>query len=389
MKKETSFFSGGQVAKSFKKFPAYVLDYILAVILHVIFFALIEGIMNVTPLIKGYQNDISSTYSSLVSTVVSTSISEIDDSGELLSQNQLVKNYIYGSVKNTLKDKEGFSSDVYQDYKIINSTNDYAYNYYVKFKVDNIDSFAYEKENCGISYYKSTYFSYTSSSYFTGDDYPSISYESCEMIDEYIRNSSYSKGEEIYTSIYEAYATILQKGMSDIQANYNPFISLNLIYEKMCDKIVTVRNIELFISYIIVIFIVYFMFPLIFKDGRTLAMKVLKIGAVNKDNNAVTIKNLLIKFCITFIEMFSIIVITPFIFYSTDALELVGISIIFNISYLSLGLFSLIVMLFSFILSFLLRDTRQTLTEFLSMEILKDSDVFEITSEVSDEEKFK
>ena len=47
-----SLFSNGNVVTSFKKFPAYVLDFIITIVYHLILFACLEGIMNVTPFVS-------------------------------------------------------------------------------------------------------------------------------------------------------------------------------------------------------------------------------------------------------------------------------------------------------------------------------------------------
>lgn len=117
------------------------------------------------------------------------------------------------------------------------------------------------------------------------------------------------------------------------------------------------------------------MFPLIFRNGQTLSMKILKIGATDKNGNQVSWYQLLIKYAVHVLEFALIIPVVALLYYGTDALDLIGSAIIWNISYLSLGAFSIVFMLCSMILVFCLRKTKQSIPEYLSFMIVHDNDV--------------
>lgn len=389
---KTSFFSQGQVCSSWKKFPAYILDFITALIFNIILFAVAEGIMNATPLVKWYRNSINKKYSQLVDTVVSTSVSKKNDNGDLVDQTVLVDDYIHGSVLYVLKenvDDNEISKETYKDYKVIDSTNDYAYLYYVSFKAENISSYESNDDKYGLSYYKSEFFKNTKEEYFTSSDYPYLTLDTAKAIDNYFRDSNYKKGKDAFESITSSYSLIIDSANADIQNSYIPYKNLLIDYNAVSKKMFIVRNVELSITYLLSVLLVYLMFPLIFKDGRTLSMKILKIGKVNTKDECLSYHNHLRNVLITLVEMILIIPITAFIFYGVDAVELVGESMFLNISYLSLGIFSIVFICLSFLLSFMLRKTRQTVTEYLSGEVVKDSDVFYVSTEVNDTDESK
>lgn len=398
MEKKTSLYSHGEPVKSFKKLATYVLDSLVSLISTLIIYLIIENIVNVLPLTKKISANMTSTYDEIVEVIENSGISKADQYGNLLNQERLVDDFIYGIVYDSLKENNvsNISETTYEGHERMSADKDYAYKYFVSFKKDNISDYdEVGKDYVGFSYYKDQFCKKsetdetTVESYFSwdrGNGYILLNLDIAKAIDEYFRTSSYQLGSTYYTKITDSYGNLLAKGINDIQTYYRPYISLEKAYTKYTSQLYTVRSVELFIAYLLGMFVGFMLFPLIFKDGQTLSMKVMKIGAVDKEGYQLPWYRLLIKYGVNVIEYLVLIPVTALVFYGTDSLDLIGSSLFLNISYLSLGGFSLIALVLSFILTFLLRNSRQSLSEYLSGEIVRGSDVFYI-EEDNDKDK--
>ncbi len=378
--RQNSFYSQGEVCRTGRKFASYVLDFLVSVILMVLLFMACEGISNSTEGMKKRNEEVRSSYTSLINMIQDSGISKADESENLLSRSQLVENYMKGAVLHSLKSNgvTGISEETYKDVTEMDEKKDYAFYYYVTFKTSHISDYKEEaKTTVGADYYYQQLVQYSSDDHFvlTEDKYPIISLDSAKAIDNYFRDSSYSVGNSAYTSISESYSLLLQSGSKDLQNNYNPYLLLFEGYQTKLKAFYKIRCLELFLCYLLTLFIVYMMFPLIFRNGQTLSMKILKIGATDKNGNQVAWYQLLIKYAVHVLEFALIIPVVALLYYGTDALDLIGSSIVWNISYLSLGAFSIVFMVCSMILVFCLRKTKQSIPEYLSFMIVHDNDV--------------
>ncbi len=379
--KNDSIYALGEPCSRGRKFASYVLDFLTSVILAVILFMLAEFIMNNTSLMKGYREDVSGSYTALIREIEKTGIGEADDEENLLSLSTLEENYMKGIVFRTLKENNvsGISEETYKDVKEIDATNDHAYSYYVTFKATHLSDYKEESRVAsGWNYYTGQLFKDSDASYFIlkENEYPLLTLDTAKAIDNYFRDASYSIGSKCYNSVLSSYSLLLEAGTKDVQNNYAPYESLFATYQIVLKRLYIVRDLELLICYALTLLIVYFLIPLLFRNGQTLSMKILKIGATDKRGGNPAWYQLLIKYGVNLIEYFLIIPVVALLFYGPDALDLIGSELFWNISYLSLGAFSLIFMILSFALTFLMRNTKQSISEYLSGMIVKDSEVY-------------
>ena len=77
--KNNSSFSQGEVCGTGRKFASYVLDFLTSAILMVLIFTISESIMNSTAMMKEYREDIMTSYSSLITMIEESGISEADE----------------------------------------------------------------------------------------------------------------------------------------------------------------------------------------------------------------------------------------------------------------------------------------------------------------------
>lgn len=398
----SSFFSTGEVATTFKKFPSYILDFLITVIYHLILFACLEGIMNVTPLVSNLRENMSNQYDTLVTTVCDTHISKKNDWGDLVDRSTLLDEYIHGIVLDSLTRNhyEGISEETYKDYEPMNSATDYAFYYFVTFKPDHLVDFeGNPSDTNGIEYYKKLFMEpYSDSddteekkktlySYFSFEEvsqYPVMNYDTAKQIDNYFRDSNYSQGKDAFDEITFSYEQALTTGFNDIQTNYLPYLTLQKEYNDNSHTMYICKLIELSVTYLLAILLSYFVTPMIFKDGRTLSMKILSLGAVQKNGAPIKWWQNLLKSFITLFEFACMIPITAIVFFQTGGIDITSYPLVGGVSFLSLGAFSIVFMFFSFLLSFLMRETRQTIPEYLTNTVIKGSDVFYVETKVEE-----
>lgn len=383
-----SFYSQASVAKPLKKFLAYLLDFLVALILMVALFAIEEAIMTNTPLVKEKQDEINKVTNDMYDMVLDAKVGK-DRSGTLAGQNDIIEDYLKGVTLSSLKHHgiTDISENIYSGYTEMNEDSDYCYYYFVNFKSVNNDSFLAEtKKQCGEEYYVSTLKERSngniyldnneSKTIFVTNGYPYLTLDAAKAMNEYLLHENYAVGERISTTIHNSYEKLISSAVSDFQKYYQPYLDKNKEYESLADQLYKVKDVELLISYLVSLALCYIMFPLIFKEGRTLSLKILKLGATNTKNEKVALWNIFAKYGMTILLYGVLFSLTGLFYFSTSALEWIGRSMFLNISFLSIGIFSLFAIMFSFIFSLVLKK-HQNFEELVSFELTKDGTQFE------------
>ncbi len=379
---KTTYFSSAQPALPLRKFAAYVLDFLVAIIVMLGIFGVEEWISNSTPGVKEIQSQINLLYDDMKEISLSSKLAQKDENNALRGQDDIVTRYLYGSTYQSLirNGDESLSLSIYEKYEKIDATNDSNYYYYVTFKVEHIDEFnAQVKDKAGLDYYRSTLTNLASKEYFVSVDesqYPYLTYDTAKALNEYFINSSYQKGYTIYQVLKSSYLEMLKAGIKEIQMFYAPLVDLQNQMTDKSNSIYSIKTIELIIAYLLALAIVFVLLPILLKDGRTISFKIMTMGVVNNHNEALSWYNYLIKFVMNSIEFLPMIAITALVFFGASAIDLVGRNLIGDISFLTIALITSLISLVDFLLSFVMRETKQTITEFFAMEIVKDGKVF-------------
>ena len=127
MRKETSFYTRGEVTPFRRKIGIYLLDFLLAFILSVALFASFDGVMSFTPLVTDAKANIQTGYENLMNVVLETKITQ-EENGSLLEQEEIARRYVIGSTYSSLVSggKDNLSENTYQNVVPINEKNDNA-----------------------------------------------------------------------------------------------------------------------------------------------------------------------------------------------------------------------------------------------------------------------
>ena len=378
MRKETSFYTRGEVTPFRRKIGIYLLDFLLAFILSVALFASFDGVMSFTPLVTDAKANIQTGYENLMNVVLETKITQ-EENGSLLEQEEIARRYVIGSTYSSLVSggKDNLSENTYQNVVPINETNDNAYLYFAVFKVENQDKYIQDGSLSGSDYYYQILSSGMEEFYQEGG-YPKLKYTIAEKIDIYLREENYTEGKECYQKVYNRYLEILAKGTVEIETYYRPYYQALTVYEKSGRRLYAVRTTELLLSYVISIFIIYLLFPLLFKNGMTPCMRILKVGAVTKEGYQPGFVSLFLRFIVLFVELFVIVLLTSCVMFGISGLDLISEVFFGMFSLLSLSVFSIIFIILSLVLSLLMKNTKQTIPELASSLILRDGEVMQV-----------
>ena len=150
------------------------------------------------------------------------------------------------------------------------------------------------------------------------------------------------------------------------------------MYEKSGRRLYAVRTKEKLMSYVISNFIIYLLLPLLFKNGMTPCMRILKVGAVTKEGYQPGFVSLFLRFIVLFVELFVIVLLTSCVMFGISGLDLISEVFFGMFSLLSLSVFSIIFIILSLVLSLLMKNTKQTIPELASSLILRDGEVMQV-----------
>lgn len=387
---EESFYKSSTPLKMSRKLGTYTLDFFILFICCILLFGLGDLIGNSTGYVNNTKEELQTKQNELYSLVIESKLDEMSlESGNLKGASTLSIEYVYCSTLAALKNNgvEDISETTYTNYYQIEPAIDNAYYFFTVFKKDKQSSFKdddEDKSNYGVSYYKSLLVSKTSSSYFEDGDYPYLTLVSAKKVDSYLRDDNYTSGKEIYDSLLAGYQEILLSSQEEYKSYYIPYIEVNEEFNKLSNNIYKVKMIELGLSYILSVFICFFIIPLCFKNGKTVSYRFMQIGVNRTDGFKVKWNNLLIKTLVNLVEYACLIPLTSLVVYSSQAISLFDYSISIGFNFLIVVLISLLFMLFAFIFCFINRKTKQSISEFFSRMVVKDGREFKVTESAFD-----
>ncbi len=377
---EKSFYGNALVAKRSKKFGASTLDFLLVGILSVLLYALTNLVIEALPDVKATQSDIALIQGEMKSLIKESKIGE-EKGGSFVGIDTLAKNYVYrlthaSLLNNGIKEND-ISSSISNLYPPIAKESDNAYSYYVDFKESHLSEYE-EKGIYGLTNYLDELSKDMPFAFSIENDYPYLKLEQAKQIQDYIvnRSETYEPGKNAYEALFNRYSALLKDGANDFQDRYIPYKEKANKNETYKIKIYAIRRGEILFSYFVAVFLGYFLFPLLLKNGKSLAMKSLSLGYVDEKGRYPKWWKLLIHASVLFFEESVLMMITPFVVYGGNAIDLVYLPFLGDISLLWVGLFSILFMLFSFLSSFIDKEKKATTSEIISQLVLKDGKEF-------------
>ncbi len=382
IEKKHSPFASSLLADRKKKIGANALDYFLLLILSVFLFLLVNLITENFEGVKNKQKEMSSVQDEMISLVRESKLGEYVD-GAYLDNDELAARYVYRLVYRSLLEngveEENISSSITSIYKPIDKESDNLFYYYVDFKASNINSYSSkDNEECGEAYYFDILSKDLTISFDIVDGYPLLKKEEASNIQNYVLNSSYEPGKKAFSALKDRYEALLESSINEFESEYLPFVSKMETHEALKNSLYAVRRAEIFISYALGSAVYYLLFPLLFKNGRSIAYKAMNIAYCRKDGKEANFANVLVRFFVLFIEFSSIMALMPFISYGSSAIDLVYLPFLGDVSLLMVAIFSFVFMLCSFLSTFIDKERKATTSEFISSLTAKDITQFAV-----------
>lgn len=392
IKKKESPFASALLATRRKKIGANALDYFLLLILSVLIFLLVNLITENLGSVKSKQSEISSVQNEMVSLVTESKLGEYEN-GSYKSNEEIATSYIYRLTYRSLLDngvkEENITSSITSIYKPIDKESDNLFYYYATFKANNIADYSLstqQKEEYGSTYYFEALSKDLSISFDLKDEYPLLTLDGANKVQSYILDSSFTPGKEIYSSLLDRYETLLKSSINEFESEYLPFKNKMEAHERIKGELYGVRRIEILIAYVLGSSLYYLLLPSLLKNGRSLSFKAMNIAYCTKKGETPAFSNILIHFAVLLFEFSSVMAIIPFIIYGSSAIDLVYLPFWSGISLLFVALFSLTFMLFSYLSTFIDKESKATTSEFASSLIAKDITRFALKNNEKKEE---
>lgn len=374
-----NLYASAVVAKPGKKTLAYFLDYCLTLVFSILLFALFDLISLAVPSYTNLKDETSKAQTNLYQIIYDSHLSSYDDGNVFMSEDKIVENYVYGIVLSSSSDETLSKMNQYKDKEKMDKETDRIFYYYNNYRVENKNLFE------GDSYIGDEYLSKVfpkSKSYFEiKDGYPILNINSVTLLNDYILYSKNENGKIIYDSIKTDYRNAYKDCMNDIQTSKSYKETLTKFNNEK-NTILMTRGSFLIIGYILATAISYILFPLIFKDGKTIGFKVFGLAFTTIDDELVKISSILIKSLLMLIMGFSGNSLSCFILFGTQGMYLLTFNIWGFINILYVSIFSLLLVIVSFFLMIFRKNNHQTLSETICMIVAKNTKEFKVENNV-------
>lgn len=374
-----NLYATAVVAKPGKKALAYFLDYCLTLVFFILLFALFDLISLAVPSYANLKDETSKAQTNLYQIIYDSHLSSYDDGNVFMSEDKIVENYVYGIVLSSSSDETLSKMNQYKDKKKMDKETDRIFYYYNNYRVENKNLFE------GDSYIGDEYLSKVfpiSKSYFEiKDGYPILNINSVTLLNDYILYSKNENGKIIYDSIKTDYRNAYKDCMSDIQTSKSYKETLTK-FNSGKNTILMTRGSFLIIGYILATAISYILFPLIFKDGKTIGFKVFGLAFTTIDDELLKISSILIKSLLMLIMGFSGNSLSCFILFGAQGIYLLTFNIWGFINILYVSIFSLLLVIVSFFLMIFRKNNHQTLSETICMIVAKNTKEFKVENNV-------
>ena len=405
MLKQESFYKNSPVVTLRKKILPYLLDYFLTLILSLLLYVGVNAIGETLPYFKNIQSEASSIQLDLYSLVNDSGIRHQGEDGFLVTSEYKLEKMVKEEVLYSLKINNNTNSNsaIYDGFEALDLNNkehnNGIYYYFINYKVNNLNLYneEYKVKDYGIDFYLNEIVKLKENNYFEQGlyvndlNYPLIKYDIAIAIDEYYRNNNYKIGSDYYNEIYSLYYSGINKAMNDLIYGNTSYISLNNKHNELVNDMLNFRGNALLISYLLSVIIIYLIFPLILKEGRTIGLRVFKLVSIDINGKKVSILNNLIRMIVSIFSVFSLLIIDIFLLFGTQAMYFFNINLLGFINIFVLSLISLIFNLISIAFTFINKNRHQNIEETLAMIVVVDGDEFIVNNnkekEVIDEKK--
>ncbi len=170
-------------------------------------------------------------------------------------------------------------------------------------------------------------------------------------------------GETLYNRLLDIYASGVNVGIKEVETSYQPYKDALALLQQYSGSYARCFDVAFILSYLLGFLIVYLVFPLCFKNGKTIGYKFFSMALVRNDLDKPRFVNYLIKYLVLFVAEFCGVFFLPLFL---GRLNLMSFSLVGSVTMFQLLFFSLMIALVSLVFFFVSKDN-QTLSEFASL----------------------
>ncbi len=330
-----------------RRFASGVLEGALLSLFSLFLFVLSGYFDGFIPLYKEHSNAAGSYQKEMVSLICESGAGESDGSGGLLSYNERAEAYLQDvAYTSLLKNGESPSKVIYAEAKELTSDNDLPYRYFASFKAGKSASFSGGIDAGLASYWNA--FEGAEGYFDEGEGHPILLLEKAKDLNEYFKNSSYSPGSEIAAKLKDSYKKLCKTVVNDFQNHYLPYLDAYASFSSERDAIYLFKIAEAFLCHLLSCLVYSFLFTLFLKGRQTLGKRILKIHLIHRDGTLLEWWESLLRSLLIYVESLILPCLMPLLFYGSGASDLFVRSLLGPFSLLSISIFSLALIAFSY-----------------------------------------
>lgn len=375
---EPSRYQTAVAASNTKRFIASFFDILIVFILSLSLFSIGDLILTNTSIFKSNAQE-SQSYQDKLYELVESSRLTTRENNSLKNMNEICEDYVYSLTLLTLQDikpLDEISQKVYQNITPLTLDNDRVYFYQVVFKKIEVENYLDDTSKDVDSYYDFFVTQAVKDYYVKTENFPVLNEKSALLLDEYFVNNS-QDGKKVYEDIYNNYLNHLGASIDEFIISYTPYIKTNEEFEQCTAKQLNLHGIVLLITFFLAVLILYIILPFIFKDGKTISMKILGLAFCDVRGYSVSWINVVLRALFTFIASSFILFLIMLLTFGIEGTYFISINVLGFFNIFTAFIISLIYLLISSVLSFIPRKTqKQSLTDILSLSFLKNTKEF-------------
>lgn len=377
MNRESPYRKGIPVKRG-KKFLSAFLDLLSAFILLMVFFAVSDTILSHVPSYVQRQEKALSYQESLYQIVESSHLGKRED-GILLSEKEVAERTMESATLEALlrfRDPEEIS-ETYQDVEPLSPDNDPLYGYYVTFKKERPDDFL---SSGGLQEYQSI-LSQTGMFEEGEKGWMRLKREWAEKLNFYIV-SGLLPYQDSYNQAIETYTNLILDAQKDLIQNYQPYLTTIELFDEIKNEILSLRGGMLLLSFFLSTLIVYLVLPLVLKEGRTLSFLFLHLAQVDVSGRRFGPLNAVVFYLCSFLASSFLPFLSCLVLFGAEGAFFLQVNLLGFINLFAWMIVSLIYLLLSSFFDLWKRkEIHQTLTQFLSRTILRDTSTWVLEDE--------
>ena len=371
-----------------KRIVAYIIDSLLLILAVILCFQLVDVLyVNFNSSLKEINSQMTSEQNDIIGCLADSGLMQYDEQAGAAVEDELQgQNFIYSLVLSTLRDDVSDEAAYKGEYIFsdMGKTDRFFIYYYAQFKLVHSDGFiGYDKSKAGREYAENLFLTACNNSengYF-GQSFPLLDKNVAVALDRLIVNRENSceidgvtyYGRDIFIELYNAFSSVLESARAEFTQSYRPFAELNDTFSSLREQLVKIKTGELCIAYFAAAFICFMIVPAIFR-GNSVALLLLRGRCIGRSGLKMRWYNYVLRWMCRSLFYFSNIMFVLLLTYGRYASFFLTCSIAGGLKLYMLCLIPVIVMLISFVIFASDKLERRTLTDRLSLTVVKEKE---------------